>query len=147
VYESPSSPEEAEAIRLGREMSAAIRARAATMDHTLKTAGHLDDVDVARGDNAAFRWAAENGFTEEVEMLLLDTRVNPAACDNAAIKCAAGNGHLEVVKQLLHDMRVDPGAGGSVALEAAAVEGHSAIVKLLLADDRVDPIARDAAAI
>jgi ankyrin repeat protein len=58
-------------------------------------------------DNAALRYAAENGHIEIVSLLLSDSRVDPSARDNEALKYAARKGHTEVVKLLLSDSRVE----------------------------------------
>jgi ankyrin repeat protein len=43
-------------------------------------------VDPAARDNYAIKWAADNGHTEIVKLLLGDSRVDPAAKDNYAFR-------------------------------------------------------------
>jgi len=67
----------------------------------------LDDgVDPTAYHNEAIRWAASNGHTEIVRLLLSDKRVDPTANHNQAIQLAACNGHTETVCLLLSDKRV-----------------------------------------
>ena len=95
----------------------------------------------------AFKWAARNGHTKVVQLLLQDPCVDPAAEDNYVIQSTAGHGHAEVVRLLLADSRVDPAANNNAAIRWAAENGHAKVVRLLLADSRVNPAANDNAAI
>ena len=64
--------------------------------------------DPSLNDNEAIKVAAELGHMNIVEILIKDTRVNPADWNNAAIRWAAENGHTDTVSVLLNDNRVDP---------------------------------------
>lgn len=48
------------------------------------------------------------GHLNVVELLMKDTRVNPADQRNEAIILASMKGHLAIVKRLMEDVRVDP---------------------------------------
>lgn len=65
-------------------------------------------VSLGANNNSAIRWASKNGYSEIVELLLADKRVDPTAQDNYAIRRASARGRVEVVKLLLADKRVDP---------------------------------------
>jgi Ankyrin repeats (3 copies) len=56
--------------------------------------------------NFALKYAAIKGFTEIMEILLSDKRIDPSIENNHAIKRASEIGHTEVVKILLQDKRV-----------------------------------------
>jgi hypothetical protein len=86
-------------------------------------------VDPAARNNAAIRWAANNGHSQVVERLLDHPRVDPAARNNAAIRWAANNGHSQVVERLLEHPRVEP---DSDLIQHIAQKGHSKIVDRLL---------------
>lgn len=92
----------------------------------------------AEQDNLPIRWAAKNGHTKMVKLLLKDSRVDPTAKENMALKNAVRNGHLEIVKRLLADLRIVPTV---LCVDLAAESGHLEIVKLFLADPRIIPTA------
>jgi len=91
--------------------------------------------------------AAQNGHTETVRLLLNDQRNDPSRRGNEAIIDAVKNGHIEVVRLLLSNPRVDPTARNNLAIIYAARNGHTEIVRLLLTDPRVDPTVKDNEAI
>ena len=68
---------------------------------------------------------------ETMDILLRDSRVNPACRDNGPLIDAAQNGHDLLVKRLLRDPRVDPSARNHSALRLAAMHRRHATVKLL----------------
>ncbi len=95
-------------------------------------------VDPAALDNFAIRWAALNGHTDVVKLLLdlpLERGVDPAADDNFAFRWAAENGHTAIVQLLLDlplERGVDPAARNNSALCYAAENGQTDVVQLLL---------------
>jgi len=93
------------------------------------------------GNSYALIWAAVNGHTEIVKLLIPVS--NPKANDSAALRWAAINGHTEIVKLLIPVS--DPKARDSAALRWAAINGHTEIVKLLIPVS--DPKACDSAAL
>jgi ankyrin repeat protein len=130
----------------------------ATQDDLMKAVRRTDNrelvkqilksgVDPSAQDNCAIKWAARNGHTDVVRLLLGDSRVEPSANYNLAIRQAAQNGHTEVVELLLGDSRVDPSAQDNLAIQMAAYEGHTEVVRLLLGDSRVEPSAQNNLAI
>lgn len=66
-----------------------------------------DRVDPSVANNYTTRFAALNGHTQIVELLLKDNRVDPSALDNSAIRLAAKNGHTQIVEFLSKDKRID----------------------------------------
>src|SRR3972149_2560408 len=76
---------------------------------------------------------AENGDSEIVELLLVDSSVYPSADNNYAIRCASENGYYKVFELLLADPRVDPSANNNYAIRLTSRKGHDKVVKLLLA--------------
>jgi len=95
----------------------------------------------AADNNFAIRWSSKNGHSSIVDLLLQDSRVDPAADNNFSIRWASENGHSSVAGLLLQDSRVDPTASDNYAIKRASENGHSSVVKLLLQDSRVDPAA------
>jgi hypothetical protein len=60
-----------------------------------------------RTPNSCFRFACENGHTEIVKLLLMDSRgLDPSVNNNEFLKIAEKNKHNEIVKMLLKDTRV-----------------------------------------
>lgn len=138
-------------------------------DKVVKVLLENTQIDPAVNNNFGIRWAAGQGYSEIVRLLLRDVRVdsldealiaaarkgqvevmrlllanervNPAAMDNLAIIEAAETGQLEAVKILLSDERVNPADADDAAIRSAAQGGHTEVVQLLLSDPRVDPAA------
>ena len=98
-------------------------------------------------DCLALRWAAQNGRSEIVRLLLEDGRSDPSVRGNLAIRWACQNGHVETVKVLLQDGRSDPSAERDYAIQFASEFGHADVVELLLKDSRVNPAANDNASL
>jgi hypothetical protein len=96
-------------------------------------------IDPGCNNNFAVQWAAVNGHSKVLKLLLKDSRVNPSVNENYCIRYAAYNGHLKCVQLLLNDLRVDPAAADNFAIRFASSEGHHEIVQLLLTDQRVNP--------
>ncbi|CCX31727.1 Similar to Putative ankyrin repeat protein RBE_0317; acc. no. Q1RJR6 [Pyronema omphalodes CBS 100304] len=106
---------------------------------------------VESGDNeldwdnfTALSWAAEEGYTEIVKILLQkdDVAVNSAEDDGSTpLLLAASSGHSEVVRLLLAKDGVEVNKAddtGSTPLSYAARVGHSEVMRLLLAKDGVE---------
>jgi ankyrin repeat protein len=94
-----------------------------------------------------FEHSCNNGYTDVVELLLQDKRVDPSVRNNYAIRWASKYGHTDVVELLLQDKRVDPSDGDNEAILYASEKGHTEIVRMLLKDSRVDPSDWDNSAI
>ncbi len=63
-------------------------------------------LDPSVNDNAAIRWASENGHAEVVRLLLEDGRADPTTTgEDNPIRWASTNGHWEVVELLLGDIK------------------------------------------
>jgi len=99
----------------------------------------LDGVNTGKNNQMLIKFAAENGYTDIIEMLLKDDRVNPIVHNNLPIAYAAENGHLDAVKVLMNDKRVDPSDHNNDAIKYALRNNHLTVVKELLKDKRVDP--------
>ena len=90
-------------------------------------------------------WAAQNGHSGVVEILLGQGEINPDKPDNfgqTPLSHAAGNGHEGVVKVLLEREEVGPDKPdkfGLTPLSHAAGNGHEGVVKVLLGREEVDP--------
>lgn len=92
-------------------------------------------------NNSLIREASKRGYTEMVELLLRDERVDPSSGDNEALKEASSLGYTEIVKLLLKDKRVnpyDPSNTYNNPLYNACSRNHLEIVKLILADPRTE---------
>jgi hypothetical protein len=87
----------------------------------------------------AIRWAARNGHTEVVKVLLADDRVSPEVARNYAIGMAAINGHVEVVKLLMQHPKVNPADDEEYALIHAERHNHYDVIHELVKDKRVNP--------
>eukprot|EP01124_Arcella_intermedia_P001090 TRINITY_DN10588_c0_g1_i1.p1 TRINITY_DN10588_c0_g1~~TRINITY_DN10588_c0_g1_i1.p1 ORF type:complete len:901 (+),score=214.20 TRINITY_DN10588_c0_g1_i1:194-2704(+) len=98
-------------------------------------------------ENLPLLWAARNGYTEIVEILLCDSRVDPCAADNTALRQAVLGNHHRVVELLLKDHRPDPSFEENLLIRNACAKGFLSIATLLLDDPRVDPSAQENAAI
>ena len=95
--------------------------------------------DPSLNDNEAIKVAAELGHMNIVEILIKDTRVNPADQNNWGIRGAASYGHTDTVAVLLKDTRVNPADQNNNALVWAAKNGHTNTVATLMKDTRVNP--------
>ena len=82
-------------------------------------------------------FAAENGHTYIVQLLLADGRADPGMIDQYAINVAISNDHADTVAAFLGDPRVDPTAGNGWVLKLALKRGHADVVSLLKADPRM----------
>jgi len=56
--------------------------------------------DPSVNDNQAIQWTSSWGYTEVVQLLLQDRRVDPSNDNNWSIRGASQKGHLEVVELL-----------------------------------------------
>jgi len=83
------------------------------------------------GDHPAICYAAQNGNDEIVELLLRDSRVNPAIHKNLPFRVACEYGRIAVAKILLNDSRVNPFDMENDALYRATVNDHIDIIRLL----------------
>ena len=111
------------------------------MVHLLLEDGRFDP---SVENNAALRAAIRNGYTDIVEALLGDPRVDPTEIVGySALKDASEWGHTAIVELLLMDPRIDPSAEHNVALRVACARGYTGLVEILIADTRVDPAARN----
>jgi len=104
---------------------------------------YKDYIDITRNKNEAIRMASDKGYSELVELLLKDKRVDPTINDNKPMRSALKYHHYDVVKVLLADKRVNPAVYENYAIQLASKYGHADVVKLLLADKRVNPAVYD----
>ncbi|KKP01898.1 hypothetical protein THAR02_06017 [Trichoderma harzianum] len=99
-------------------------------------------------DEQVLSWAAKNGFTAVVQLLLKHHSVNPDSKDDfyrTPLFWAAAGGHEAIVRLLLAQT-VDPDCKNKnreTPLSQAASHGHEAVVRLLLAQEGVDAGSRD----
>ena len=90
-------------------------------------------------------WAARNGHSGVVEILLGRGEINPDKSDNRGrtpLSHAAGNGHSGVVEILLGRGETNPDRpdnDGQTPLSFAALKGHEEVVKILLKRKQVNP--------
>ncbi len=90
--------------------------------------------------NWAFPFAAANGNLPAVNLLLLDSTLDPSTHANEAIKNAASKGYLEIVERLMQDKRVDPYQGPhDNALYSAAESGKLKVVAYLAENTHINP--------
>jgi ankyrin repeat protein len=82
---------------------------------------------------------AKRGDIVNIQRLIEEEQINPAAHNNQAFWWACNKGHLNVVKLLLRDLRVSPSARMNAAIVVAAEMGRAEVVEFLLADARVNP--------
>jgi hypothetical protein len=106
----------------------------------------LPKINPSFNNNYAIRVASKGGYTEIVQILLADSRVNLSTYGNYAIKIASEYGYTEMLRLLLA-ARVDPSASIDLAIAEASGIGHLGVVRLLLADKRTNPSAYDNRAI
>ena len=103
--------------------------------------GLLESIEKGLIPDNAISWAAENGHTELVE-LLVSKGADITENRNYPLELASRNGHTEIVKLLIdsgartYDSELDEG----YCLRLAANEGHVEIIKLLL-DAGANPVA------
>jgi hypothetical protein len=97
----------------------------------------LKEVEVAKDDNWAIRYAAEYGYQEIFELLLNDSRTDPSDHFNWAIRLASKNEHINIVKQLIEDSRVDPSYRGNWAIMAADFVHNKEIIEILWSNTKV----------
>jgi len=121
VYENPGKPRKwkADRIILGEREEINLEVIKRLIDE-----GANPDIT----QSYALRWAAENGYTDIVKLLL--PLSDPKACDSEALVLAARNGYLDIVKLLLPVS--DPLTYDGEALRWAAKYGYLKITKLLL---------------
>lgn len=103
--------------------------------------GLLESIENGLIPDNAISWAAENGHTELVE-LLVSKGADITENRNYPLELASRNGHTDIVKLLInsgartYDSELDEG----YCLRLAANEGHVGIIKLLL-DAGANPVA------
>ena len=121
VYENPGTPKKWKADQVILKKRKKI---------TLKVIEELiaEGADPKADSSRALRWAAENGHTECVKLLIPVS--DPKAGNSYALRKAAENGHTECVRLLIPVS--DPKADNSYALRWAARNGHTECVKLLI---------------
>lgn len=128
-------------LDLSAEVSPILAAASQETVHLLLEDGRFDP---STENHAALRTAIRNGYTDIVESLLADPRVDPTAIVGYnALQDASERGHTAIVRMLLVDPRVDPSVDDNVALRVACARGFTELVEVLLADTRVDPSARN----
>lgn len=88
---------------------------------------------------AALRLAVTNNNLPEVQRLLADPDIDPAAGQNRALGLACDLGFTRITRSLLADPRVDPSDNDNYAIQIACRKGYITIITLLLADRRVNP--------
>jgi hypothetical protein len=76
-------------------------------------------------------------YTEAIQLLLGDARVDPTIGKNKPIWWACQHGHVKVIKLLLSDPRVNPSDKHNRAIIDAIRHEQTEVVKLLLEDKRV----------
>ena len=86
-------------------------------------------------------------WSDQVEILLKDDRVDPSLDDNGAIVHACANGHTELAELLLKDTRIDYAARQNEPIILAVCNGHAKIVRMLLMELYVEPADRSNQAI
>lgn len=80
--------------------------------------------------------ASREGFTDVVELVLKDERVDPSASNNQAIILASENGRSKIVDLLLNAKNFIPGGN---AIYSASASGNVEILKKLLEYKKEDP--------
>ena len=91
-------------------------------------------MDPSINNNAALKFAIENGDVKRFQLLLADPRVDPSANFNGPIKVAAYYGKAEIVRLLLADWRVQEkliSSRDADAITNAVLRGHTEVVQLL----------------
>jgi ankyrin repeat protein len=86
-------------------------------------------------ENYAMRKSSYEGFTDIVELLLIDGRSDPAVFNNYPLRQAALEGHIDIIKLLLKDSRITMNSIDPLvnAIKANNIE----IVKLFLKHSRI----------
>ena len=85
--------------------------------------------------NCKFRWAVEQGNTDEVKRLIKNKNIT----DQKYFIVVAENGYVDIVKLLLQHPRFDPTVHHSQSMRLAIKNNHIDIVRLLLKDRRCHP--------
>lgn len=93
-------------------------------------------VDPSANNNAAIKYASNNGNYHIVRTLIQDPRVDPSDNNNAAIIEASLYGRLRVVKLLLKDPRVDPSVDNYYCIRVAEMHNHRKVLYQLLIHSR-----------
>jgi ankyrin repeat protein len=88
------------------------------------------NVDIHENDDHALQWAAQNGHTEIVG-ILLDLGADIHVHDDHCLKIAADQGHTDTVRFLL-DRGAKIHAENDISLNWAAFSGHTETARLLL---------------
>jgi len=94
--------------------------------------------DPTENNNMSFIFAARNGFSSVVGMLLKDKRCNPRIGWNAPLLACSDTGNRECVQLLLEDVRVNPMDGNYKSIQIALEKGHHDIAMDLFMDSRFD---------
>jgi hypothetical protein len=88
--------------------------------------------------------AAAFNYTNILDYLILDKKVDPSRDDNEALVLACRHGQLTVVERLLRDPRLDLADNDVMerCLENAVTGNHLSVIRLLLKGGRVIPRAK-----
>lgn len=89
-------------------------------------------LDVGRNENDLFHIACFEGWTEIIEFLLKNPKIDPTSHSSYALLCAARNSQMEVVQLLMTDGRVNPYEENGVAIHAAVKNKRKDIVDVML---------------
>lgn len=84
-----------------------------------------------------FEFAAANGYTDAVRLLLYRGNIDPSNDHNYAIRVASMNGYTDIVRLLLQNPRVDPTDNYNFAIRIARKNNHIGVVDLLLQEPKV----------
>ncbi|KAI8908459.1 hypothetical protein EDD86DRAFT_207742 [Gorgonomyces haynaldii] len=84
-------------------------------------------------------YASWHGYKQIVELLLLDSDVDPSEDDNEAMRFALANNQVDVCEILYDTTRVDPALDRNLFFCLACKEGRFELVQRLLKDKRVCP--------
>lgn len=103
-------------------------------------------LDPSMSGNRPIIYAAENGHSKVVSLLMSDSRINLDSIGSGYVpdksnllERACFTGQVEVVSILLQDERINPSANKSLSLFYASMRGHSEIVAMLFRDGRISP--------
>ena len=109
----------------------------------LKTQFSLSDPDIdpSFDNNWAILYAAKNGYTYIVELLLNNENIN-FFDENLVwvIKHPSQNGDIETIKAIINNKRFDITEHIASGIISAAENGYVDIVELFLSDDRLNPL-------